>query len=92
MTTSMPPSSPLAAMFTKFTGFTIFPGGPSPASAKAFIRAGYQHYRYDYTGSLDWNMRPYDLDSAAERAQAAMLGLQMVDKADQVYVTFEAKF
>jgi hypothetical protein len=73
-------------------GIYEIPGRAVSRLGRAFIRAGYQHYRYDYTGSLDWNMRPYDLDSAADRLQAAMLGALMVDKADQVYVTFEAKF
>ncbi len=73
-------------------GIYDLPGRPLSRIGKAFIRVGYQHYRYDYTGSLDWNMRPYDLSSVAERTQAAAMGVMMVDQADQVYVTFEAKF
>ena len=73
-------------------GIYDIPGQAVSRLGKAFFRVGYQHYRYDYTGSLDWNMRPYDLGSAAERQQAAMLNALMVDKADQIYVTFEAKF
>lgn len=79
-------------------GIYDIPGQMISRIGKAFIRFGYQHYRYNYTGSMDWNMKPYDLDSAAERQQAAMLEAMggmaplMVDSADQVYVTFEAKF
>ncbi|MFH7320575.1 DUF3373 domain-containing protein [Desulfurivibrio sp. D14AmB] len=73
-------------------GIYDIPGRQVSPLGNAFIRVGYQHYRYDYTGSLDWNMRPYDLGSAAERQQAAAMGVLMADKADQVYVTFEAKF
>ncbi len=60
--------------------------------AKTFVRIGYQHYEYDYSGSGDWNSMPYDLDSAADQASLALLGLDPVDRADQVYLTFEAYF
>jgi len=54
--------------------------------AKTFIRLGYQHYEYDYTGSGDWNMYPYKL------ADAAAFGMDSVESADQIYLTFEAYF
>ncbi|MFH7325404.1 DUF3373 family protein [Desulfurivibrio sp. C05AmB] len=80
-------------------GIYEIPGRAVSRLGRAFIRAGYQHYRYDYTGSLDWNLRPYDVGSAADRQTVAALAEAlgpmtpaMVDKADQVYVTFEAKF
>ncbi len=58
--------------------------------AKTFMRIGYQHYEYDYTGGSDWNIKPYDMDDA----EAAMWGTLMptLEDADQVYVTFEAYF
>jgi hypothetical protein len=58
--------------------------------AKTFIRLGWQHYEYNYSGYFDWNMKPYDLDS--ERAQLQMLGQNPVESADQVYLTFEVRF
>lgn len=60
--------------------------------AKTFIRFGYQHYEYDYFGSGDWNMAPYDLGSAADQAKLKMMGLDPVESADQIYLTFEAYF
>lgn len=60
--------------------------------AKTFIRIGYQHYEYDYFGSGDWNMAPYDLSDAGDQAKLQMLGLDPVEQADQVYLTFEAFF
>ncbi len=60
--------------------------------AKTFIRFGYQHYEYDYAGSGDYNIKPYDLGSAADRAALGMLGIDPVESADQVYLTFEAYF
>ncbi len=64
--------------------------------AKTFIRFGYQRYEYNYAGSMDWNMKPYDLGDAAELSQLNMVndmsGRSTVESADQVYLTFEAYF
>ncbi len=64
--------------------------------AKTFIRLGYQHYDYNYSGSMDWNMRPYDLGDSGEvlylNQANEMMGRDTVDSADQIYLTFEAYF
>ncbi len=60
--------------------------------AKTFVRLGYQHYEYDYSGSGDWNFAPYDLSDAGDRAKLQMMGIDPIEKADQVYLTFEAFF
>ena len=62
--------------------------------AKTFIRFGYQRYQYDYSGSMDWNMKPYDLDEDTAQLQGLKtgMGLDPVDHADQIYLTFEAYF
>ncbi|MEN8198679.1 MAG: DUF3373 family protein [Thermodesulfobacteriota bacterium] len=69
--------------------------------AKTFIRLGYQHYDYDYSGSMDWNVRPYDLDDAAQVNYINMVNQEFtnrgmptntVESADQIYLTFEAFF
>lgn len=58
--------------------------------AKTFIRLGWQYYDYNYSGGFDWNYKPYDLDD--EKAQMQALGLNPVESANQVYLTFEAYF
>jgi hypothetical protein len=58
--------------------------------AKTFVRLGWQYYNYDYSGGFDWNMKPYDLDD--EQDKLRMLGLNPVESANQVYLTFEAYF
>ncbi|MFO7765320.1 MAG: DUF3373 family protein [Pelovirga sp.] len=79
-------------------GIYDLPGKAIANLGAASFRVGYQHYRYDYTGSMDWNTKPYKIDSAEERAQAAMLEALggfaplMVESADQVYVSFDVKF
>ncbi len=64
--------------------------------AKTFIRLGYQRYEYDYSSSMDWNGKPYDLGSTNEVNQLnmvnSMTGQSTVDSADQIYLTFEAYF
>jgi len=60
--------------------------------AKTFMRLGYQHYEYDYSGSGDWNVQPYDLDDAGDLQTLEMFGQDPVESADQVYLTFETFF
>ncbi len=73
-------------------GIYDIPGGEAVSKyGKAFMRLGYQHYDYNYTGSGDWNMMPVDMDNLMD----SMLNAQMsppVESADQVYLTFEATF
>ena len=57
---------------------------------KTFVRLGWQHYDYEYSGYFDWNMRPLDLGS--EQALLRMMGQDPVERADQVYMTFEVYF
>jgi len=58
--------------------------------AKTFMRLGWQFYDYDYSGGFDWNLKPYDLDKEKSKLQA--LGINPVQSANQVYLTFEAYF
>ncbi|WP_028578843.1 DUF3373 family protein [Desulfogranum japonicum] len=58
--------------------------------AKTFIRLGYQYYDYNYSGVSDYNIKPYDLDD--EQTALQMLGINPVESAHQVYLTFEAYF
>ena len=79
-------------------GIYDLPGKAVAKLGAASFRVGYQHYRYNYTGSMDWNTKPYKIGSAAERQQAAMLEALggfaplMVKSADQVYASFDVKF
>lgn len=84
-------ASKLAARGNVYEVYGIYdiPGGEAVSKyGKAFIRLGYQHYDYNYTGSGDWNMMPIDMDEAASSFQMA----PPVESADQVYLTFEAAF
>ncbi|MHB1015499.1 MAG: DUF3373 family protein [Desulfurivibrionaceae bacterium] len=70
-------------------GIFDIPGGEAVSKyGKAFMRLGYQHYDYNYTGSGDWNLMPVRIEDAANSFQLA----PPVESADQVYLTFEAAF
>ena len=88
-------ASKLATRGNVYELYTIYdiPGGEAVSKfGKAFIRLGYQHYDYEYTGSMDWNVMPYDVDDAAEAWKANFAGQDIIESADQVYLTFEAAF
>ena len=87
--------SKLATRGQVFEVYTIWdiPAGEAISQyGRAFIRLGYQHYDYDYSGSGDWNMKPYDLGNQADLMSLRMMGMDPVESADQVYLTFEASF
>ena len=87
--------SKLATRGNVFELYTIYdiPAGEAMSKyGRAFIRLGYQHYDYQYSGSGDWNMMPYDLGSESGLMSLQMMGMDPVEKADQVYLTFEAFF
>lgn len=72
-------------------GIYDLPTGPAISKyAKTFMRLGYQHYEYNYSGSNDWNVYAYDLDD--DRIAMQAMGLDPIESADQVYVTLEVAF
>ena len=79
-------------VFELYTIWDIPAGEAISQYGRAFIRLGYQHYDYDYSGSADWNMKPYDLGNQADLMSLQMMGMDPVESADQVYLTFEAFF
>jgi len=87
-------ASKLATRGSAYELYTIYdiPGGEAVSKfGKAFIRVGYIHYDYEYTGSMDWNVMPYDVDSS-DALTANFAGQDVIEDADQIYVTFEAFF
>lgn len=62
--------------------------------AKTFVRFGYQRYDYNYSGSMDWNVKPYDLDDDLMQLGAMQqgMGLDPIKTANQFYLTLEAYF
>lgn len=58
---------------------------------KAFMRLGFQHYDYDYTGSGFWLGEPLKVSDLQNDPLAAQF-YAPIDKMDQVYVSMEAWF
>ena len=86
-------SSKLAARGDVYEAYLIWdlPAGEAISKfAKTFMRFGYQHYDYDYTGGSDWNIKPYDIDKA--EGETFGMFVPTIEDADQVYVTFEVYF
>jgi len=60
------------------------------SKTKAFMRLGYQHYEYEYTGSGNWLGAPADIDELDNPLKAQFYA--PIDSMDQVYLTMEAFF
>lgn len=60
------------------------------SKTKAFMRLGYQHYEYEYTGSGNWLGAPADIDELSDPLKAQFFA--PIDSMDQVYLTMEAFF
>ena len=66
------------------------PESPLSKYAKAFIRAGFQYYWFDYTGSGMWLGRPVDVDKLDDPMNAQMF--PAIDHMTNGYLTFEVYF
>lgn len=64
---------------------------PIAKKGQAFFKIGYQLYKFDYTGSNGWVGAPKKIsDLAATPANAQMLA--PIEKATDIYATFEVRF
>jgi len=82
-------------VYEVYTIWDLPTGAALSKYAKTFMRLGYQHYEYDYSGSGDWNFVPVDVDDTATVSTLNSIlpgGFDPVKSADQVYLTFEAWF
>jgi len=87
--------SKLATRGNVFEVYSIYdiPAGEAISQyGRAFIRLGYQYYDFNYSGSGDWNMKPFDLGDAQDQMVMQMMGMDPVESAHQIYLTFEAFF
>ncbi len=85
-------ASKLATRGDAYEAYVIWdlPSGEAVSKyGKAFMRLGYTHYEYDYSGGSDWNIKPYEIGKD-DGTWAAMM--PTVESADQVYLTMEAYF
>ncbi len=66
------------------------PESPLSKYAKAFIRAGFQYYWFNYTGSGMWLGKPVDVDKLDNPMNAQMF--PAIDHMTDGYLTFEVYF
>jgi len=74
-----------------YTIYDIPAGAAISKYSKAFVRLGYQHYDYQYTGSGFWLGAPQKIDELANDPMNAQF-YSAVESADQAYLTMEAWF
>lgn len=87
--------SKLATRGNVFELYSIYdiPSGEAMSKyGRAFIRLGYQYYDYKYSGTGDWNLYPYDLGNDQDLQKLQAMGMDPVESAHQIYLTFEAYF
>ncbi len=87
-------ASKLATRGNVYEAYVIWdiPAGEAVSKyGKAFMRLGYQHYDYNYTGSGFWLGEPLDIDQLANDPLNAQF-YTPIENMDQVYLTFEAAF
>ncbi len=58
--------------------------------SKVFMRVGYQHYEYDYTGSGNWLGASADIDELDDPLNAQFWA--PIDSMDQAYMTMDVMF
>lgn len=64
---------------------------PISKRGKAFFRLGYQYYDFEYTGSNSWIGAPKKIDDLAKSPMNAQI-FPPLDKAQDIYATFEVQF
>lgn len=87
-------ASKLATRGSVYELYTVYdiPAGEAVSKyGKAFVRLGYQHYDYEYTGSGFWLGAPQKIDELANDPLSAQFYVP-ADTMDQVYLTMEAWF
>jgi hypothetical protein len=67
------------------------PETPLSKYAKAFMRFGYQHYWFDYTGSGNWLGKPIKIDDLSDDPMNAQL-FTPIERMYNLYATFEVFF
>jgi hypothetical protein len=65
---------------------------PVSKKGKAFLRLGYQYYKFDYTGSNNWVGAPVKISDLSTTNVAGMQMLAPLKDAKDIYLTFDVQF
>ncbi|HEX9021907.1 MAG TPA: DUF3373 family protein, partial [Nitrospirota bacterium] len=61
-------------------------------NGKAFIRLGYQYYKFQYTGSNNWEGAPVKISDLSTTNPMTQQFLPPVENAQDLYLTFDVQF
>ncbi|MEK6743247.1 MAG: DUF3373 family protein [Nitrospirota bacterium] len=65
---------------------------PVAKKGEAFVRLGYQMYNFEYTGSNNWVGAPAKISELTTSQASGPQMLPPVEKAQDIYLTFDVKF
>ena len=77
-----------------YEGYLIqeLPGTPIAKFGKAFVRVGYQYYKFDYTGSNNWIGEPKKIDDLNTMDPSGTQMLAPLKNAQDIYATLDIIF
>ncbi|MEW6429739.1 MAG: DUF3373 family protein, partial [Thermodesulfobacteriota bacterium] len=78
-------------VYEAYMVYTLPAGDKLSRYADFFMRLGYMHYNYNYTGSGFWLGEPLDVDELANDPLRAQF-YSPINDMDQVYLSFDAYF
>ncbi len=65
---------------------------PISKKGKAFVRIGYQYYKFDYTGSNNWVGAPAKISDLSTSNPMTQQMLAPLEDAKDIYLTFDVQF
>ncbi|RJR15254.1 MAG: DUF3373 family protein [Nitrospiraceae bacterium] len=87
-------TSKLGTRGSVYEGYVIqeLPGTPVSKFGKAFVRLGYQYYKFKYTGSNNWIGEPKEIDDLNTTDPAGTQMLAPLKSAQDIYLTLDISF
>lgn len=65
---------------------------PISKKGKAYLRLGYQYYKFNYTGSNNWIGAPVKISDLSSSSPANQQFIAPVETAKDIYLTFDVQF
>lgn len=87
-------TSKLGTRGSVYEGYVIqeLPGTPISKFGRAFVRLGYQYYKFKYTGSNNWVGAPREISSLNTTDTGGTQSLAPLENAQDIYMTFDVTF
>ncbi|GBD96462.1 MAG TPA: DUF3373 family protein [Nitrospirae bacterium] len=87
-------TSKLGTRGSVYEGYLIqeLPETPVSKFGKAFVRVGYQYYKFNYTGSNNWIGEPKKIDDLNKTDPSLTQSLAPLESAQDIYLTFDVAF